>query len=954
MKNRMAIAIMLIVTLVTALVPCTVMADNETIFEQRFEDDINGVSIQRGTMTIGDAPDGNKALSFNVSSGDHANAVVRTAAMRDGIYKLAFDYYTTNTSHQVYLRILNESYDYSSDKSFVIMILNNGVVMTNRSNNGNNPDPDLDVAYSANVWNKFEIWVDAINREIETYINNSLVAELALPDGFDFTGISIFDYRSDNGGYDYWDNISIVKEETTSGRFSPVCIKAVAPDEIYGNNFYKDNPVRFNLTLTNRLSKTVDTELYFRMLNSDGAEVWKSESEELSLSANETKESFVKAGDEYFGRMVLEAVTVIDGKEYIEKIPYTMSNHTSDMPNNKDCGIDGHLYAGRGDFDKSIGLINGAGIGTLRDSVALWPDVEKTKGKLVFTEEMDRRLDLIEDSDIFFINLFANGNGTVYPNPFIDINGDGANDDASWYFPVTSEGIAALQNYIKEFTDFANGRVDVIEVWNEWHNMSGPYENDVTHYTNMCRAIYNGVRASNEKWPEVAAFSEDMWGHYFADYSIPAMLKDMNGEVMFDSITLHPYHVYADDMSISITEKAPEYTADVWRGVIKRLSDDVNAMVKQYYPQYSGSTHFTEMGYTTVDLEGDLGLHAAYLTRMQALTQAEKAAETACSYSLYDNSYYMRDNKREGNFGMLESPDVFGSDLPGIGKPAYVATAYYNGLVAEAQSFEFDKLDNSTYFAYDIVDRNGRDVLMIGTKDNSEKSVSLSVGAKQFTVSDMYGNEKKIYAPNGEVELELCGEPTYIIGQNLNPEIIGAVSDSDIMVAIVKGNSVSDTIGEATGLYVLNDGYSLGDISTETVMSAVYYQDQATTDSCGQFEFAIPIKATAGDKTAYVNCGDGSVRVFKIKNFGNCIITYEEQAQKNICISAATLNDSIGMVGVEYTEDGILENVKYPTQRIKMGNLNVFEFRHKMDGTTRAFFWENLKTLKPYMRPLEL
>lgn len=722
--------------------------EDGVILSLDFENNIEGLSISGATMETKTIGEGNKAYAY--TAGKSVTAYMGKHYKQNlpkGIYKISYDWYTESPGGSSLLRLLNENSDsvkntdYSNTFAILQMSGDNFIDVRRRYSTWWKVDYGLETPYETGKWYSVEVWIDTANRDVCIYINDEMVVHMPLSDDVkELRGFAIAsEPRGSKETYMYYDNLEFVKvQDNNNERMNPVYVRADAPETVISNNFSKDDPARFNLTLTNRLKEAVDAKIFYRVYTNYKPElVWSSEdsAENISIPAGGTINHSMKVGREYYGRLNLDIVTVVDGKEYKRTVPYTMSNHTKDMPVNKNSGIAGHLGSGRGSVDLTLPLLNLAGIGWLRDNYSLqWGNIEKEKGVYTFTEEMDRWLDLLEENDISLVYLWEQGNTWTYPDPKL---GTGRT-----IFPTTEEGVKGLENFIEALVKWADGRIDVIECYNEFQNYSDIYKPERQHMVNYHKAIYKGAKKADPN-VQVIGGNVDNWAIY--DY-FTAVLEGIKGETTLDGIANHPYHP---------TGGAPE------KGVVSMLIGMVNDYLVEYGFEPGLPHYMTEIGWSSSDLRDENGefddaKYTSYEVRSAATIRAESETlgVNSIQFKYCDYDYTMNEKRggdKQAHFGLLENYDGATCEIPALGKSIFPAISYYNGLVAEGDFIKNIETDyGEKAFAYQYKLRGGEDLLMFGAvEDDTHLTFAYDLGVNSVTVGDMYGNEQTYTSDNG-------------------------------------------------------------------------------------------------------------------------------------------------------------------------------------------------------------
>lgn len=797
------------------------------------------------------APDNTECIGISSDKGSSFGKLL-TNAYTSGRYCVSFDFYSTG-ANVLFLYLFNSQNNiYSNASDYrMLQLRTDGKIELFRTSRLYS-DEKSDVSYSFNEWHNITVWLDMDNREMIYKFDGQRIAEFKMCDWLDgFKGLSLAQVASSEAGYTYYKNFKIISEGYSDcAEFDRVYIKAVSSENVIGNNFSDTYPPEFDVSFINRTNQKFGGDYFCRVVDTDNREIYRSDEKSIFFAANENIKEKVNIAATRYGRLNLEIVLNINGEQSIRRIPYTMSKRKESEPVNKKSGIAAHINYRSDDKEDSFKLINRAGIGALRTELIAWSDVEKQRGVYNFTKEMDDCLNLLDKYDLFYINLWGNGNNAVYPNP--DLNG---HSEWSYLFPVSDDGLNGLSDFMYNYARFADGRIDVMEVWNEYNNMSGPYKSDYSYEAKYHKAVYNGISraaADGIKGITVSGLDTDSWGLWGSN-EVVSVLSKLNGEKVFDAVSLHPYHrkAYTDTAQNS----APE------TGVTKSLPLAIRDELAKYNQNSDIPIYFTESGWSDSFMSGDLELQAAYTVRQSALVTYEDIAETSCNYTLYDG--YDRNAGIEKHFGILENNSDIDEDVPYLGKESYVALSYFNSLAAQAEAFEKVDLglgDNG--FGYHFKDRLQRDVYILGTVDNSERTVNLNLTGKNIYRTDMYGNEIPIGITNGTAEISVSGYPTYIITDDTGITECGQKDPNTVEVKL-KGSKQQPYFIRVFAPKFTPENWKFGSDHGENAKKLVYVE-QGMTDKNGNADISFCIDGESGEYTIEYRIGE---RIYENKSF---------------------------------------------------------------------------------------
>ncbi len=707
------------------------------LINQDFEESADGLQTVGSGFSRKMSPNETNAFAIDNSCG--ANNFIGSYAQKglpEGRYHISFDYYAEALTDWYVLLHDGNSEGLTDTRSWYFIRSTGEYFRVSRSKKTwETGYPDYQDR-KAKEWYHVNIWIDTENRELIYQLNGKTVVSQKLDDGTlqGFKGFAVFGtFGAAEKSYTYFDNMKFYKEdEEICIEQNPIYIDYALPDGVKANNFTKDHPVQFHLTLKNRVTSAQDAEISYEIRDYLTDEtVWEStEPEHVQLPAGETAALTVQAGKVCYGRFQYLIKTRIGERTYTKAIPYTMSNHTEDMPLNYASGVSAHMPF-KGNPEIGIPLLKTAGIGSLRGELPGWSTIEPEKGKYVWPDSVERFLQLVDENEIHYMFIVDTGNGWAYPDP---------NNDNPWNPPGTDEGIAGMGNFLTYLAKMAKGRIYAVENWNEYHNasMAGVYATDYKLNARLHKTIYEGLKAGDPNIL-VVGIDEDGWGLYNTA-AIESYLKFMDKEY-FDVISLHPY---------------PEAYVKPEKGITKKFSDDMRTALKNRNFKSDVPIWFSEIGFSDGAAFNDRNKQAAWTVRNYALCMEEQSAEVVFNYNyiqystIADSSIYNDAVFREASFGILEDFMPSATEVCLLGKPSYVAVAYYNGIVADCQSMKELYPGNDDKFCYQIKTRNGEDVLMLGAENEETQSFAFDLGCDSVIVGDKFGNEKTVYGINGK------------------------------------------------------------------------------------------------------------------------------------------------------------------------------------------------------------
>lgn len=548
-----------------------------------------------------------------------------------------------------------------------------------------------------------------------------------------------------------------------------VSVSANTAADVVGNNFYADSMPKFQINFSGAAG---NYEVSYKAVNKYDEVVW-SKTGKLHIGTAGKAIQLIEIDALYFGVLKL-LINITQNGTSVGSLEtyYTLSNHTDDMPHNMRSGAASQVSWLSGSEDAHVSLLNGAGLGYLRSNDLAWEAMEIEKGKFTLvednvteTDENSSKLERIAGTRKLLSGL--NENGIKYI-ALLGVANPLYTSDGSTVFGGSDAEYARLQEYAKYLADQTTYPIDVIEVTNEWHSpsMTGSEANssNAQMLARITKAVYDGVTAStNTSKPKVSGIDEDSWGLYHATLTqagqaqngmIPKYIDAMQalGTKPYDLVSVHPYSEDTTPFETSI--KSNVYI------------DELKALLES--EDYAAPFIFTEIGWDNQDGVSD-EQQAAWLVRANAYIQYNKMSEIVCNYHMAD---YTR-NDATTEMGLVNNWQNGGEyGVPYLGKEAYTAMAYYNGLMAYADQDNISAVDADTAsdddYCYNFApaESGGDRVLMYGlyTEDAAPVTKYLNVGVSTVTLSDMHGNERKVKTANGVVEITLDDTPDYLIG----------------------------------------------------------------------------------------------------------------------------------------------------------------------------------------------
>ena len=700
------------------------------------EVDLNGTGIK-----VDYAPDGSRCVKMPLSAG-HQIGKLYNEPLELGIYSFSFDFYAEEFVNEIVIRAYNEEASGFGDTANMAMlsrVSSDGTLSIYRNSATYYTDHELWFTVEKNKWHSMSVWVDTINGEMSYWINGELWTTMPLHNRvISLKGFGIVHNAASKSEANwYFDNIKICRENSMwTGGLLPVYIDYTVGEEVIGNNFYKDMPPEFDITMKNRTAEKIDAEYFYRVKSYDGVLIYTSESTPVTIPTDEIVEKHIKVACEYYNRCHLEVVLKIDGKEHVKTIMYSNSNRKGNEPMNYFLGMNTHMYQNRGEPEQLVPLMGKAGIGNIREQMGSWNYGEAT-------EETMRHFELCKEYGVRIMIMTSNAPASMQEG------------DSRF---VGEHHMKEFQDAIEEWAGKYGEYIYALEINNEAHNsqMTGQYHARFDVQADWLRHAYRGIQASGKDILVVGIDEDNAGFNYkpstnyyegtpYGDYNsyVEGVLDWLKGEQVMDVISIHPYPATAED------------------GKGQRLVNQAREMLEKANLNPDVPVFFTESGFSEYNFNYDHKATAAQAIRKFLRWQSTELCDVLHYFHFVDNMQYA--GTIEGHWGLVEDPRLGTCEIPALGKITYVATSYFNSLAAGMTPVQ--NIDEENKYIIQFKHRDGHDVIATGITDDKEETVGIYLGCDKVTVSDMCGNEKTLYGVDGVFTLELKkNEITYIQG----------------------------------------------------------------------------------------------------------------------------------------------------------------------------------------------
>ena len=521
------------------------------------------------------------------------------------------------------------------------------------------------------------------------------------------------------------ENVGIKSVKIERAYTAPVIFTAVS--ESYGNIF--GTKQRFSLTLKNISNAACIPRVNYKIIDEDNNVVSSGSSTVAKLFGGDSRKMQLETETKKFGKytLLLETATEYGGKTrtYSEKIPFSVINESAENELNERSQLSAHLalFGADGAEKELAETAKKAGFGGLRDEIK-WDWVETGKKIYSLPEKPGKIPDLVTGMGLEQMLILA------YGNPYYD------NTEPSDLFivPYTDEGIKGYADYCAYMARTFKGKVKYYEIWNEYNiKQFNAQERGADVYAKLLRAASAAIKAEDANAKIVAMATAGV-----ATDFIKGVLDEGAGDCI-DVISVHPYQ-YAGYSEQTMTDQIAE---------LKKVIGGRNIPV-----------WFTENGWTTCQNSWNSvseRQQAAFSIRSYALSQAKGLCERTYWYDIQNDG--TDKNESEHNYGLLEAAS--GVRVPGAAKPAFIALAGTNKLLANAEYVS--GIEKDGVYAFNFVRADGKNVAVLWA--DSAREIVLNLGAKEIGIHDMYSNVTGTQSKlSGTYKIAVGEEPVYVTG----------------------------------------------------------------------------------------------------------------------------------------------------------------------------------------------
>lgn len=579
---------------------------------------------------------------------------------------------------------------------------------------------------------------------------------------------------------------------------------------IFTDNDINDGKLKFDVTIKNTSSETLNFKLNGKIVAEDGTVIKMINNSIYNLNANsDTSRGFTFKKSDFsdlsrqYGRFyfvaesrpgsmetfktVKKMFTVVYSNGAVNEKVGTSSHYTrgsiGDKKENDAYGIfDYDFNSSKGRWECStlkednlksiLNLHKVAGFGLIRDDVlsrtTYRGQVQKDRrNEILFEETKNAEMNMIQLVDL---GIWSK-DGTYYQSGIKDIEG---------FSPMPiKEDLENFKEKTKEFTEL-DKQSHLYELFNEynlgdayrykdtndtskmydlykWENSQNvlklkDYRYSMTDYVNAVQAASEGIRSADPQAHIMGISSaKDNMVKFFEECFSAGIGK------YIDSVSIHPYSV---DYAPELGHKDDGMAESTRTPLRKRIQEVREVMDKHGYPDMP--IYITELGWATGALTPITEeVQAQYTIRALGLSDDLVAGSTF--YEAQEHPTTSADS-REACYGMLYTNDN-GENALGA-KPVYTALCCYNSLVGDKtrqNGVTTDAVGNM----YCTYENSAEKVIMYWNpnKDNSEIGITDSDNNASAYIRDMYGNivSQNVSASGNVYNLTADKNPKYLV-----------------------------------------------------------------------------------------------------------------------------------------------------------------------------------------------
>lgn len=302
------------------------------------------------------------------------------------------------------------------------------------------------------------------------------------------------------------------------------------------------------------------------------------------------------------------------------------------------------------------------------------------------------------------------------------------------HMPVTESELLDFKKYCACVANDTKDFAVAYEIWNE-PNASGFNKDGATtaQYAKLIQAASEAIKSANPSAKVIAMATSGCDSNWIKNTIDGAAEQGINLAACIDGVSIHPY----------MWAHGPEKGQMTEMQKIRTLMDNNGLADKELWA--------TEVGWQrTLGLDRQAYYSVNYLLLNDVCGVADKSYFFRYVGTMPANSNEEFDFLNDG-----------AADVPFSARPNFVAVSNYNRIMSDAvyettltqngiDIYKFKLSDGSYALAYYCENKNG--------------SICVDLGVNEVTVSDVYGNEKKLYSANGVYNLDTLDGANYVTG----------------------------------------------------------------------------------------------------------------------------------------------------------------------------------------------
>lgn len=717
--------------------------------------------------------------------------------------------------------------------------------------------------------------------------------------------------------------------------------------------FYRDEKLLYN-EFTNTTDKTINADVTYRAVTQEGMVKWTG-SEKLTLAPMEKKKTAINVDTEYCDLYTL----MVDVKDEDKGIDETFKRYNFAVVKTDPDGIknDMHYFAAHLDryFDtapegvKVMAKSNTNGIRTEFGWAAVEPS--SSIGTFVYPEEQKKLHDLLKENNLSLMAIFAYG-VSAYTGGFM-------------WLPEDDKSLKRWGEAMEYVIGLIGDWVDRIEVWNEPNialfngGTGGTSINVRTPPEGYAKAAMAACEAAHKINPDIQVGVMSLCA-LSSENSYNWMRRAMGTGLWkyCDAITMHPYGAIPSEQ---------EKFGDILNNYKDILKNELH--VEKNIPIWN-----TEVGFSQTDENSNSQRKQANNNiRSFLYLHGENVSEAHVEYNFERKGVIEYD--REDNFGIVsqgyaDTADEFDKNY--VPYKGYIGVTGMNYIMARSKSDlhgNYGETGKSYIYKYKSEKFNSDIMAMWALED---ENITLNLGAKSLTYSDVAGNMTTIESQDGIYSFHLSEKPFYILGNIKNVDIldkqkirfpeerVSAVRNDIGIAKIKKGDDVGDVTIRADlpqGIGIEGEPLFTGD-SAELRFN---FKDSVSEDAYGRFYIEKDGKTIAVadidfeifqvSADAFLNVGlrdgrnmdkwDGTLRITNHSNSkvatGNVEFIYPKEfakmGKKDIGRIPRGKTSDVKLSFPDINKKGIY-NVKY---RINLKSGDSYEFADRVDFTVASY-----------------